>query len=179
MKLTAAICITSLSLLILSIGCDGSPPEIPLDEFPADPDLPAAVVELPSTPPAAAFEIREYNDDGTLRIEGLISNRDRFLDRDIEVKGIITDIEGDCDPRRARERGESCPEPHLFIRDHADEDRRLLVVGFTNDQRRRMRLSAGEEFLFGGSYKRMSEGFISTEDGLLVLATVNGDALPE
>lgn len=165
-------------VLLLGGACDNSTPEAPLDEFPADPDLPAAVVDLPAPPPATAFEVRERNDDGSLRIEGLISNRDRYLGENVEVQGVITEMQGDCDARRARERGESCPEPHLFIRDHADDDRMLLVVGYTNDQRRRLRLAQGGEHLFGGRYTRMAEGFVSTEDGLLVLEKIDGDELP-
>ncbi len=180
MNLTSPLrLLTALALSASLVACDNTPPEIPLDEFPADPDLPPAVVELPTPPPASAFEIREYNDDGTLRIEGLISNRDRFLEEEVAVKGVITEIQGDCDPRRARQRGETCPEPHLFIRDDADDDRRLLVVGYTNDQRRQFRLNEGSEFLFGGTYTRMAEGFVSTEDGLLVLSSLDGEELPE
>lgn len=161
-------------LLILASACS-SPggPEIPADEFPPDPDLPPAVVELPAPPPASAFEIREFNDDGTLRVEGLISNRDRYLEETVRVRGVITEIEGDCDPAKAKKRGEPCPKPHLFIRDHSDDDRRIMVVGYPPKFLADAKLKTGQDYLFTGSYKQMADGFVSTEDGLITLSAVD------
>lgn len=153
-------------------------PEIPADEFPPDPDLPPAVVELPPPPPASAFEIREFNDDGTLRIEGLISNRDRYLDEKVQVRGVVTEIEGNCDPARARKLGETCPKPHFFIRDHADDDRRIMVVGYPPKFINDLKLQTGQDYLISGSYQQMADGFVSTEDGLILLSAVDDRELP-
>lgn len=163
-----------MGLLLVAPACS-SPggPEIPADEFPPDPDLPPAVVDLPPPPPATAFEIREFNDDGSLRVEGLISNRDRYLEETVQVRGVITEIEGDCDPGQAKKRGEPCPKPHIFIRDHADEDRRVMVVGYSPKFLKDARLQVGEDYLFAGQYKQMADGFVSTEDGLILLRAVD------
>lgn len=159
-------------LILLLGGCDSAGPEQPLDEFPPDPDLPSAVVDLPPPPPGSAFEIRERNDDGSLRVEGIMSNRDRYLNESVQIRGFVQEIHGDCDPTRARQRGERCEEPSFFIVDHLDEDRRLRVVGFTNDFRRSAGVSQGSEHLFSGRYQQMGARFVSTEDGLLVLSAV-------
>lgn len=167
------VLIAALALTVALSACDSDAPEPSLDEFPPDPDLPAAVVDLPSPPPATAFEIREHNEDGTLRVEGVMGNRDRYLESDVEIRGFVHEILGDCDPARARQRGESCPEPHFYIVDHPDEDRRLMVVGYDNDFRRQARLNTGGEHVFKGRYRQMHQGFVSTEDGLLVLSALD------
>lgn len=160
-------------LALLFSACESSAPEQPLDEFPPDPDLPTAVVDLPAPPPPSAFEIREFNEDNTLRVEGLMSHRDRYLNKPVEVRGFIHEIRGDCDPGRAARRGERCEKPSFFIVDHMDEDRRLRVVGYSNDFRRSAGLTVGGEHLFGGNYRQMGAGFVSSEDGLLILTKVD------
>lgn len=174
------ISLSIVALLALSfVACEAEGPEIPADEFPPDPDLPPAVVDLPSPPPASAFEIKEFNEDNSLRVEGIVGNRDKYLDEEVEVRATIAEIRGDCDPRRARQRGETCLEPHLLITDHIDDDRRLLVVGYPNSFLRQARLQVGEEYLFKGLYEQMAHGFISTEDGLLVVSSVDDREVPE
>lgn len=171
--ITYAALVSLLLTTLGSLACDQGGPELGGDEFPPDPDLPAAVVELPTPPPASAFEIREFNDDGSMRVEGLITNRDQYMQEEVQVRGVVTEIEGDCDPGEARRRGETCLSPHLFIRDHADDDLRLTVVGYSNDFLRRARIREGEEYLFAGTYKDAAHGFFSAQDGLLELTSVD------
>ncbi len=169
-------CLAALILLIAlpGLGCERSGPELPSDEFPPDPDLPEAVVDLPSPPPESAFEIREFNDDGSLRVEGLIGNRDQYLEEDVEVRGFISRFEGDdCEPGG----DEPCPKPHFFIRDHPDDDLEMMVVGYENELIASANLAEDEEFLFGGLYEQTAGGFVSSEMGLLELASVDDEPI--
>lgn len=154
-----------LIVALLGLGCDRSGGDMPAQEFPADPDLPEAVVDLPSPPPESAFEIREFNDDNSLRVEGIIANRDQYLGDEVEIRGVVSRIKGDgCDPAT-----EPCPKPHFFIRDHIDEDLDLMVMGYPNEFLRTASISEGEEYLFRGTYDQMAGDFVSTETGLLEL----------
>src|SRR5690554_3540318 len=91
----------ALSLLLcLAVACSSEDADKAKDGV--DPNLPPAQVDLPSPPPPSAFEIAETNDDGTLRVEGLIQFQDKHLDKPVRVKGVVTQILGDCDPAKAK-----------------------------------------------------------------------------
>ncbi len=160
-----------LAAALLLAACDRSGPEVPDQEFPPDPDLPEAVVDLPSPPPATAFEIQEFNDDGSLRVEGLISNRDQYLDDEVEVRATVAEIIGHgCDPTAGR-----CPRNRIFIRDHIDDDLELRVVGYVDEFIDDVEIEEGEEYLFQGTYLQESDGFVSTENGLISLSAVDDE----
>ena len=172
MRPVVGLTYSAVALLVVALvafGCDRSPPEPPSDEFPPDPDLPPAVVDLPTPPPESAFEIHEFNEDGSLRVEGLIGNREKYLTDDVEVLGYVHRIVGaDCDPAEGY-----CPSPHLFIRDHLDEDLEMMVVGYRNEFLDVADLEEGEQFLFAGNYDNSWGGFVSSEIGLLVVDFVD------
>ena len=156
------------------VACE-SGPEPPEEEFPVDPDLPEAVVDLPDPPPASAFEINEHNDDGTLRVEGLIGNRDQYLEEEVEVRAMVSEIKGtDCDPSV-----EACTRTHLIIRDDADDDLSMMAVGYHEDFLQTAGIREGEEYLFIGNYDQMAHGFVSSEDGLIDLMSVDDHEVPE
>ena len=169
--------LSSLPLLVflvaatLLVACDQSGPELPDEQFPPDPDLPEAVVDLPAPPPASAFEIQEFNDDGSRRVEGLISNRDQYLGEEIEVRAIVAEIIGHgCDPTAG-----PCPRNRLLIRDHVDDDLELRVVGYVDEFIDDMEITEGEEYAFEGTYTQHADGFIATESGLISLGAVDGE----
>ncbi len=155
--------------LIASLGCDPSGPEVPEEDFAADQDLPDPVVDLPSPPPAEAFEIQEYNDDGSLRVEGLIANRDNHLDEVVELRATVADYEGHgCDPV-----AQPCPGNHLRVRDHIDDDLELMIVGYDDDFFTQVGITEGEEYLFRGLYTQSAAGFVSSEDGLIEVEAID------
>jgi hypothetical protein len=136
--------------------------------------LPPPVVDLPEPPTAEQFVIPEKNDDGTLRVEGIIENRDDYLDKKVEIKGVVVQVSEECDPKEAREKGEKCPEPHFYIKDEVDARKQLLVVGYDQEFVERVELEPGEEVhLFGGTYALLGRGFAATEDGLLKLDAID------
>lgn len=161
--------LTAACVVVLFSGCD-SGPEPPPEGPKPDPDLPEAVVDLPSAPPDSALEIQERNDDGTLRVEGVISHRDQYIGEHVEVRGTISEIIGDdCDPSHPNV--DSCPRLHLMVRDHPDDDLELRVVGFLDSFLREADLTEDEEFVFEGQFVRQAHDFVDTQ-GMIDLYAV-------
>lgn len=160
-------------LLIAVTGCKEQESSTPIDELAADPSLPPAVVDLPPAPPASAFVIQETNPDGTLRVQGLISHQATYLEKPVEVYGEVFSISAPCDVKKAKKDGLECPEPHLLIKDDRDAEKQLLVVGYKDDFIKKSKLAVGEKRLFKGVYQKMAQGFVVSEDGLLLLDAVD------
>ena len=142
-------------------------------EQPGDPNQPPAQVDLPSPPPASAFNIPEKNDDGTLRVEGLIQYQEKHLGNKVRVKGVIVEKLGDCDPAKAKKTGKPCPEPHFLIKDEKGAEKQLMVVGFDREFFEKAKnAKIGETQVFEGSYQKMAQEFVNSGDGLLLLDKV-------
>lgn len=134
--------------------------------------LPPESVDLPEPPPASEFEIPLKNSDGTFRVRGLIAHQAKHLNEKVTVKGVLTYISPECDPAKAQDAGEECPEPYLAFRDSEDADDRLLGVGIKREFIEEAELEEGETYEFKGSYLKQSHGFVATERGLLLLDKV-------
>jgi hypothetical protein len=164
-----------LAFALPAVGCD-SGQSADSESTKAVKEEPAANVDLPEPPPASDLEIPEKNDDGTFRVRGLIAHRGQHLDSKVKVRGVITDVSEPCDPARAKQRGESCSKPYLFIEDkEKGADRQLMVVGFTDEFAQKANLKAGDEHVFVGSYKKMAQGFAASESGLLLVDKIDDE----
>lgn len=155
------------TLLWLASACNSPKAEKPVE--PEDPNLPPAQVDLPSPPPASAFDIPETNPDGTLRVEGLIQFQDKHLGKKVRVRGVITQILGDCDPAKAKKENTPCPQPHFIIKDNPDDARELMVVGFSRDFLKKAKVQPGESHVFEGDYTKIAQQFVNSESGLVLL----------
>jgi hypothetical protein len=165
--------VLACALLATTAGCD-SGGSADSESTEAIKEKPPAKVDLPEPPPASELEIPQKNDDGTFRVRGLIAHRGQHLGSKVEVRGVITEVSEPCDPARAKRRGETCSKPYLFIRDkEKGADRRLMVVGFTDEFARKADLKAGDEHVFVGSYKKMAQGFAASESGLLLVDKID------
>lgn len=152
----------------LAVACEES--DANKGEQAADPNQPPAQVDLPSPPPASAFNIPEKNDDGTLRVEGLIQYQDKHLGSKVRVKGVIVEKLGDCDPAKAKKTGKPCPKPHFIIKDEEGAEKQLMVVGFKREFFEKAEdAKVGETQVFEGSYQKMAQEFVNSGDGLLLL----------
>ncbi|MFW5968348.1 MAG: hypothetical protein ACOCV2_12560 [Persicimonas sp.] len=127
-------------------------------------------VDLPSPPPDEAFDIPEKNDDGTFRVEGLIFHQNDHLEEKVEVKGVVTEVLGDCDPAVAKQRDETCPQPHFVIKDEEDAKDELMVVGFPREFFDKARVGKGDTETFKGRYLKSSGQFVNSESGLIELS---------
>lgn len=167
-----------LSLLVcFAIACNSDESEKTKEKV--DPNLPPAQVDLPSPPPASAFEIPETNDDGTLRVQGLIQYQDKHLDKAVRVKGTVVQILGDCDPKKAKKNEKICPEPHFIIKDEKNAEKELMVVGFDRDFLKKADAEVGEEHVFEGNYRKMSQQFVNSESGLISLVKIDDTPVRE
>ena len=158
--------------LTLTLACDDTG-TVKVDKAEEDPDTPAARVDLPDPPPASGFQVPEKNNDNTLRVEGLIHYQEKYLDQQVEVTGVVIRLSDPCDPGKAKKAGESCPEPNLFIKDDQDAQKVLRVVGYEEEFVKKAKLEPGQTRKFKGMYKKVAQGFVATEDGLLLLDFVD------
>lgn len=145
----------------------------PADTKAKTPTGPPANVNLPEPPPASAFVIPEKNGDGTLRVEGIIENREKYLEKKVDLRGTIAKVSQECDPKKAKEDGVKCEEPHFYVKDSAEGRQALLVVGFDQDFLKRAELAVGGAHLFKGTYQKVAQGFAATETGLILLDAVD------
>lgn len=167
----AATLIALVLAVSLAFACEETEKE--QGEQANDPNLPPAQVDLPSPPPASAFNIPEKNDDGSLRVEGIIHHKDKHLGNQVRVKGVVTQVLGDCDPKKAKRTGEPCPRPHFVIKDEEGAEKELMVVGFEREFFKKAETEVGETHTFEGTYKQMAQQFVNSENGLLLLDKVD------
>ncbi len=164
--------IMSLFVVLAFVGCSDSG-NVKTEKTKEDPNLPPINVSLPSPPPASAFVIQEKNPDGTFRIEGMIHNQTKHLDKVVTLSGTIARISKACDPKKAKKKGKTCNQPSMYIKDGEGAKKFLKVVGYTDDFIKRSKVEVGKAYTFKGTYKKMAQGFVVTEDGLLLLDFVN------
>lgn len=170
--------LTTLAVLLaLSLAACSEQSDVKTEKTQEDPNLPAAVVNLPDPPPASAYEIPEKNPDGSLRVEGLLYNKDKYMDQQVTVKGVIVKMSAECDPKKAKKAGTECPEPNLFIRDSADSELAMRVVGYKPEFIKKAKLEENQERVFKGTYQKVAQGFVATEDGLILLDYVDDIAV--
>lgn len=161
-------------------GCDHPPSNVSVEVKEPDPEATPPTVSLPEPPSASDFIIEEKNDDGTLRVQGLIEYKAKHMDKEVVVTGRIVRLSPDCDPGKAKKKGEKCPEPHMVIRDdEEDAEKHMLIVGYKSDLIKRAKLKEGEVHKFKGTYQMMGYGFTASEDGLLVLAEVDDEPISD
>lgn len=170
-----------VALLTLGLAAAGCSQEEKADgeAEKTNPDQPPANVDLPEPPPASAFEVQEKNDDGTFRVAGLIRYRDKYLGKPVRIKGVITSMSEDCDPKKAKKEGKECPEPHFMIKDSEDAEKDMMVVGFKQKFVDEADLEPGQEHVYEGTYKKVAQGFVASEEGLLLLDMVDDKSVLE
>lgn len=166
--------LTLCALVAVQLGCDHPATNVQAELPTPSTNAAPPVVDLPDPPPASGFIIPEANQDGTLRVVGMVEHKDKHLDKPVTVKGFVASISPDCDPKTAKKKEQECPEPHLIIKDDMDSDRAMLVVGFEPELVKKAKLEVGEQYDFKASYQMMAQGFTATEDGVLLLDEVNG-----
>lgn len=170
-RTSAALFVLVATCLALA-GCNeegGMGPGDDEEDSQAAADREQLEVDLPTPPPDEAFDIPERNDDGSFRVEGLIFHQNDHLDEEVEVKGVVTNVLGDCDPAIAKQRDEPCPQPHFIIKDEEDAKQELMVVGFPREFFDKARISKGDTETFQGRYVKSSGQFVNSESGLIEL----------
>jgi len=166
------------SSLFLVSACEHPPSNVTPDIPDMGEEGPPSV-SLPGVPGDEAFTIKERNDDGTFRVIGLIENKDNYLQKQVEVSALVSQISENCDPGKAAKEGQTCPEPFLVIKDGDDADEQMLVVGFQHEVLKKAKVKLGEVASLKGTYVMDSQGFSATETGLIVLDEIGGVSVAE
>ncbi len=170
-------------------ACDESKPAGPE----GDSKLPPANIDLPAIPSDLGDNaIPERHVDGSLTIDGLKRNRLSWLDKEVTVKGQIAWVykcpyEKDDKKKKPRKRkpeeeaeeeGPRCQRAHFYIIDkNGEADLRLLVVGLTDELEESFEkgdLKVGDEHTMTGTFLEIGNGFVASDEGLVVLGTIKG-----
>ena len=170
-----------LSALLIMAACEHPPSNVTIEESATrSEDTTPPVVSLPPAPSAQDFIIKEKNPDGSLRVQGLVEYKDKYLDQEVVVKGKIVKMSELCDPAKAAKENKKCLQPHMLIQDdESDAEKLLMVVGYDADFVKRAKLEEGGVHQITGRYKMMGYGFTASEDGLLELLQLDETSLFE
>lgn len=165
-SLRKTLCVGALTLSGL-VGCTPPPVEPPpKPEKPAS-NLPPARVDLPPVIKLEGTVPPETHADHTMRIDGLLARRDKYLKQKVLVRGYLVD-KSEC-PKDA----EKCTSPHAWLADApAGGEKRLMVVALSEE--RLEKLEKGEQYVITGRFARKSDdGFLRSE-GLLIHESIEG-----
>lgn len=155
----------------VGLGCT-PPPVEPPQEKAAESNLPPAKVDLPPLIKLEGTIPPETHPDHTMRIDGLLARRDKYLDQKVLVKGYLIE-KYEC-PKDA----DKCEHPHVWLADApAGGDKKLMVVAL--DEERVGKLELNEQYTFTGRFAQKSpDGFVRSE-GLLLHESIDGFDDPE
>lgn len=187
------------ALLLGAVACDPSSllGEVTANEPDARADLPPADVQLPPVPNLELVDVPPTYDDGSYSVSGLLLNRVELRGTPVRVTGILHSVYR-CEEETLGIEGEAqelaapadeaaefavrpgCLRPHLFLADSLRARQRLLITGY-DAAVYEPQLTPGRRYVVHGHYEQQTRGFISTEDGLVVTALIEGDGivLPE
>jgi hypothetical protein len=158
---------------------------------------PPADVQLPPVPNLDLVDVPPTYDDGSYSVQGLMLSREDTMDQTLRVTGILQEVytcaeggvgvEGEAGELAVPNEPEDefavragCLRPHLYFVDHLRARNRLLVTGYDHAIYE-PQITPGLRYTVVGLYSQQTRGFISTEDGLLIAAAIEGDGivLPE
>lgn len=154
-------------LLLTPLAC--TPPSVePPPEKSAAPSGPPARVDLPPMIKLEGSIPPETHADHTMRIDGLLARRDKYLKQKVLVRGFLVDTYAEC-PKDAKK----CERPHIWLADSpAGGEKRLMVVAL--DEEKVKALEVGEQYVVTGRFEQKSgDGFVRSE-GLLVHESIEG-----
>lgn len=150
-----------------AVGCAPPPVEPPAEKAKEQSNLPPAKVDLPPLIKLEGTIPPETHPDHTMRIDGLLARRDKYLQQKVLVRGFLVE-KYEC-PKDAKK----CEHPHMWLADSpAGGDKRLMVVAL--DEERVKKLEAGQQYVVTGLFARKSDdGFLRSE-GLLIHESIEG-----
>jgi hypothetical protein len=186
-KKCAFLLVVAAALLFLG-GCDDGSNE---QDGQKVPDLPPAEINLPAVP--ADLGQSKYllrHPDGSLTVHGIKRDRLAWLEKEVTVKAQIVWVY-DCpyDDKKPKTRrrkkdseevdeGPRCQRAHFYVGDREGQPKeRLLVVGLTSELEESFEkedLKVGDEHTIKGSFVEIGDGFVASDEGLLMLGTIAG-----
>lgn len=184
-----------LLVLLFLTACEPQPVLIDADRGAADAASATADVQLPPVPSLELLDTPSRYPDQSWSVAGLHLERDTMRDQAVSVTGILQEIYV-CEVPLPAPTGEAaapaptgpslvpqrvragCKGPHLFISDTLRSRQRLLVTGY-NAAWYEPQLIVGQRYVFDGRFAQQTSGFISTDDGLLVVTGIRGNGVTD
>jgi hypothetical protein len=192
-------CLIALAFALLACDPSAMPWNVSGTIDVGDPraNYPPADVHLPPVPSLELVDVPPTYDDGSYSVQGLMLMREETMNQTLRVSAILQEVY-QCDERALVVEGEAgelavpnepedefavrpgCLRPHFYLVDHLRARQRLLVTGYDHALYE-PQVTPGLRYTVVGTYSQQTRGFISTENGLLVAATISGDGivLPE
>ena len=144
------------------------PPEVAAENA----NLPPARIDLPAPIKLEGTLPPETHPDGKMRIDGLLSRREKYIGQKIVVRGFLVEkYEPPKDAKRFMNN-------HGYLADTpAGGDKRLLLTGLTDKVRDALVL--GQEYVITGAFaQRSDEGFVNSL-GLIIFEGAEGLEIPD
>lgn len=153
--------------LVGAVGCAPPPVEPPAEKAKEQSNLPPAKVDLPPLIKLEGTIPPETHPDHTMRIDGLLARRDKYLQQKVLVRGFLVE-KYEC-PKDATK----CEHPHMWLADSpAGGDKRLMVVAL--DEERVKKLEPGQQYVVTGLFARKSDNGFLRSEGLLIHESIEG-----
>jgi hypothetical protein len=166
----------SAALVLLASFPACKPPEPPkVEDFEAPvlaSNLPPARIDLPLVQKLEGTLPPETHADGKMRIDGLMTRREKYFGKKIIVRGHLVE-KYECPKDATR-----CQHPHGYLADTpAGGDKKLLLAGLTESVNEA--LEQGKEYVITGTFEqRTQDGFVASV-GLLIFESAEGLVIPE
>jgi len=114
----------------------------------------------------------ETHPDNTLRVDGLLARRKKYLGQKVIVRGHLVET------YQCPEKAERCESPHIWLHaSRAGGEKKLLVVGFIDETIKK--LSIGEQYVVTGNFVRRSPTGFTNSKGMVDMASIEGAGLKE
>lgn len=180
--------------LIFLVACDaGQAPWNTQASADAGPNRPPADVQLPPVPNLDLVDVPAQYDDGSYSVSGLMLARQQMRNMPVRVTAILHSIyqceaeergvEGEAaelaappEAERPFEVRPGCMRPHMYFVDSLRGRQRLLVTGY-DAALYEPQMHPGQRYVLHGVYAQETRGFISTEDGLVVVDRIEGEGI--
>lgn len=186
-----------LVLFVLAVTAACDPSQLPWGQADAGMDaqaeLPPADVQLPPVPNLDLVDVPPTYDDGSYSVSGLMLDRAEMRDQPLRLTAILQSVyrceepelgvEGevaalaapadDQDPFEVRP---GCLRPHMYFVDNLRGRQRILVTGY-DAATYEPQVHPGQRYVIHGVYRQQTRGFISTEDGLIVVDRIEGEGI--
>lgn len=158
--------------LTWALGCTApeSAPEITAQTQSGPPSR----VDLPPVVDLEALLPPETHPDNTMRIDGLLARKAKYLDQKILVRGYL--VEKFVQPLATRTKVVAV-RSHAWLADTpAGGDKKMMLVGLTRDVAEA--LEVGTQYTVTGKYSMLSSDNFVSSSGLLIYEKIDGLVLP-
>jgi len=138
-------------------------------------ELPHIDVSLPAPPKVPPRKYAATYPDGSISVEEVLRSPEKYLKKDVKVKGIVVWKSELCKPKKG---DPPCEMANLLIADAPDEPRlKLMVVDFIAEEFELVQM--GHHINVNGQFARTSRTGFVNKDGLVGFKSIEDLDVPE